>query len=55
MHGKIEITDGNMEELLKEISGDDDIESTKSKVFYGQERSFDRFRTATGGQSLNDH
>ena len=29
MHGKIEITDGNMEEWLKEISGDDDIESTK--------------------------
>ena len=23
-----------MEEWLKEISGDDDIESTKSKVFY---------------------
>ena len=29
MHGKIEITDRNMEEWLKEISGDDDIESTK--------------------------
>ena len=26
-----------MEEWLKEISGDDAIESTKSKVFYGQE------------------
>ena len=47
MHGKIEMTDRNMEEWLKEISGDDDIESAKSKVFYGQERSFDWFRTAT--------